>query len=460
MDLRAYWNALRKSWLLILALTLLGAVLASGALVLSTPQYANTVEFYISTPISENESAQSNGQFAQNRVSSYVQLLESDRLSQSVAQQTGISAGDVHGTIAATAQASTVLVTATVTDTSAARAAQIATALSTAFPKLVDQLDNSGRGRDVVEVNLTSGPTPSDGPVAPNILLYGVIGVAGGLLLGVIVALIRALLDQSMRTAEEVSDAVGAPAVGSVLADSSLKRSPLIVGAAAMSIRAEEFRQIRTSLKFIDAAHQADVLLVTSALAQEGKSLTSVNLAISLAEDDKRVLLVDADLRRPSAAALLGLEQEIGVTNVLIEQTSLAEAVQPWKPDERLSFLASGHLPPNPAELLGGDKMAKLVAELRGRYDKIIIDSPPVLPVADAAVLATLADGVLFVVRYGKTARGAVRTATQSLTDVGAHIVGGVLNLRKESARTLARYSYYPTRQRRRNSKVSAGNNA
>ncbi len=441
MDLRGYLDALRKSWLWIVGLAVLGGALAYGAYALTPPSYADTVTFYVSTPVSQDQNAQSAGQFAQNRVTSYVELLQSDRLAQSVAQETGLSQGEVAGTISATAEASTVLVTATVTDTSAELTTKVANGLAVAFPRLVDELDNAGRTTDVVTVSVTSGPNPSNGPVAPQLTLYGAAGVGGGLIVGVIIAVLRALLDQSVRTGAGAAELVGAPLIGSVVADASSRRNPLTVGEAASSVRAEEYRQVRTALRFIEAAERADVVLVTSSLPQEGKSVTAVNLAISLAEDGQQVLLVDGDLRRPSAAKLLGLEQHTGVTNVLIDQVDLDGAIQQWR-TTNLHFLASGQIPPNPSELLGGTRMAALMEQLRGRYDKIVIDSPPVLPVADAAVMSALVDGIVFVVRYGKTPRPTVRAAATSLEDVGGRLIGTVVNMVREPRGRKREYSY------------------
>ena len=441
MELRDYLEALRKSWLLIVGLALVGAVLAFAAFSLATPQYADTVTFYVSTPVSQNQNAQSAGQFAQNRVTSYVELLQSDRLAEDVAKEAGLPTDAVTGSISATAQASTVLVTATVTDASADRAAQIAKGLAVAFPSLVDVLDNAGRQADVVKVNVTSGPTASAGPIAPQLSLYGAAGIGGGLVLGVLIAIVRALLDQSVRTGESAAALVGAPLIGSIVADGASRRTPLAIGDAGTSIRAEEYRRLRTSLRFIDAAERADVVLVTSSTPQEGKSITAVNLAISLAEDGQNVLLIDGDLRRPSAAKLLGLEQQVGVTNVLIDQVDLDRAIQQWR-TTRLDFLSSGQIPPNPSELLGGARMASLIEELRGRYDKIIIDSPPALAVADAAVIAHLVDGIVFVVRSGKTQRASIRAAARSLDGVGGRVIGTVLNMRKETRGRARDYSY------------------
>jgi len=441
MDLRGYVGALRKSWVLIIVLTLLGAALGFGAYLLQTPKYASTMTFYIATPVNPNENAQAAGQFAQNRVASYVQLLQSDRLSEAAATEARLPAADVVHKISASTQAGTVLVTATVTDTSPDRAQQIARGVAVAFPNLVDVLDNSGRQADVVQVNLTSGPTLTTHPVAPDLKLYLAVGAVSGLLVSILLALVRALLDQSVRSPELAASLLGAPTIGDIGYDTNAKRAPLLVGDAARSARAEDFRRLRTSLKFVDAVERTGILLVTSSTTQEGKSLTAANLAISLAEDGQEVLLVDADLRRPSVAPLLGLHPEAGLTSVLVDQLRVEEAIQEWGP-HGLHVLTSGPLPPNPAELLGGDRMAELAKELRASYDKVVIDSPPVLPVADAAVLSSLADGVLFVVPYGRTSRSSIRLAGQSLASVRARILGGVLNMRKNSGADLDRGLY------------------
>jgi capsular exopolysaccharide synthesis family protein len=195
----------------------------------------------------------------------------------------------------------------------------------------------------------------------------------------------------------------------------------------AGSTRAEAYRQLRTNLMFSNVGKKLQAIVVSSAVSGEGKSTTAVNLATVLAETGRPVLLVDADLRRPSVAGYLDIEGGAGLTNVLAGQLSLDDAIQKWG-NGGLHVLASGTLPPNPSELIGSERMATLMAELRTRFDVIVIDTPPVLPVTDAAVAAAHADGVVLVVRHGKTDRERVAMAAQGLRAVDAHIAGTVLN--------------------------------
>ncbi len=441
MDLRTYLAALRKSWLLLVATTLLGAGVGT-ALFLATPaQYATTVDFYVSTPKTENATPQSSGQFAQSRVDSYIVLLSSEQLARRVVQSTGVSLTPVQLSqkIEASAQINTVIVNATVTDTSPDRSLQIAQGVADNFGKMVDELDNAGRADAIVAINVVSGPTLNKNPVSPDPRLYIGAGIAAGLVIGLIIAVIRELLDTSVRSVESAQRLVGAPVIGNIAYDPEARRSPLIIGDESTSVRAESYRHLRTNLQFIDAAKSANVVLVTSAVPLEGKTITAVNLALAFVEFGERVLLIEADLRRPKAADLLELTREVGLSNVLAGQVELDSVIQPWG-SSGLSLLAAGSTPPNPSELLGSARMAELVERLKGSYDKIVIDSPPVLPVTDAVVASALAEAVVLVIHYGKSGRGQVASATRSLSNVGARVVGSVLNMRRAGRSENRRY--------------------
>ena len=185
------------------------------------------------------------------------------------------------------------------------------------------------------------------------------------------------------------------------------------------------------------------VVVVTSAVAGEGKSTTAANLAVVFAEADIDVLLIEADLRRPKVADYFGLERAVGLTNVLVGQVSVDEVLQEWG-SGGVTVLASGSIPPNPAELLGSQNMQVLLNELRQRFDMIIIDAPPLLPVTDAAVAAARADGALVVTRYGKTTRAQLDSAIAVLHAVDAKVIGGVLNMVPTSeARVSSMYNGY-----------------
>lgn len=432
MDLHTYLATLRKHLGLILALLILGAGVA-GLLYWRTPAtYASSIEFYVSTPLPEGTSAQSAGQFAQARVNSYVELLTSEDLGARVAQTTGIdlSARDVAKRVTADAGANTVLVTATVLDESPERSLAIARGIGMAFPKMVDELDNGGRSTAVVVIHIVSGPTLLPGRAAPDLRIYLLVGIAASLVIGVGYAIFRELLDTSIGTSNQASEAAGVPILGSLPLDPEFKRSPLIIGAQAASPRAEAHRKLRTNLQFVDATQAAATILVTSALPSEGKSITAVNLALSLIEAGERVLIVDADMRKPQISRYLDLANDVGLSNVLAGQAELDEVIQPWG-NQGLFVLASGSVPPNPAELLGSQRMRDVLAEVGTRYDRVVVDSPPILPVTDAIVLSREVDGVLLVIKAHKTSRVDVGHAASALKGVSAPFAGAILNMRK-----------------------------
>ena len=215
--------------------------------------------------------------------------------------------------------------------------------------------------------------------------------------------------------------------LGVISADSSAK-SPLIVDSNARSLRAEAFRQMRTNLQFVNVDSPIRVLVVTSPGVKEGKSTTAANLAVTFAETGLRVLLIEGDLRRPRIAEYLGLEGSVGLTNVLAGQVGIKDVLQPWG-DSGLTVLASGSIPANPSELLGSHSMQRLIESLKKSFDIIIIDTPPLLPVTDAAVAAVFADGAIVIVRHGKTTRHQLTQALRALDAVEAKILGTVLNM-------------------------------
>lgn len=448
MELRSYLLALRKNWWVVLLLTVLATAGGFVAHQLTPTSFASRVTFYVSTPMPEGTNPQSAGQFAESRVNSYVELLSSERLAAMVAQRSGVdlTPREVSQQITAEAQLNTVLVTATVTDQSGPRSLQLAEGVADTFGEMVDDLDNQGRSDSIVVINTVSGPTYL-GAVAPSFVKYVGLGLAVGLVLGVGLALLRELLDNTVRSAELASALVGAPVIGSIAFDKSSRKEPLILGDKTVSTRAEAFRQLRTNLQFVDLADPVGVVLITSSLPGEGKSTTAVNLALTFVEAGQRVLIIEGDLRRPQVADYLGLERNVGLTNVLVGQFEADEVVQEWGSDG-LHFLASGPIPPNPSELLGSQRMADLVEELRPQYDKIIIDAAPLLPVTDAAVTSPLADGVVFVVRYGKTTRQQVSNAAKSLENINARVLGAVINMRTMNRSEQGEYGgseYYGT---------------
>jgi capsular exopolysaccharide synthesis family protein len=189
----------------------------------------------------------------------------------------------------------------------------------------------------------------------------------------------------------------------------------------------EAYRALRTNLDFANLDQTFKTLAVTSAGVGEGKSTTLANLAVVSAQAGRKVILVDADLRRPTLHQIFGLNNDTGLTTAMMDEAALASPPLQETSIKGLSVLTSGPLPPNPAELMGSRRMEEVIAALAERADQVFFDTPPVVAVTDAAVLATKVDGVLLIISAGKTRREYARTAVQRLEQISARLVGTVL---------------------------------
>ncbi len=191
---------------------------------------------------------------------------------------------------------------------------------------------------------------------------------------------------------------------------------------------AEAYRTLRTNLEFSNLDKSLRTLLVTSASAEEGKSTTLANLAVTIAQSGKRVVLVDADLRRPTQHQIFGLKNNAGLSDMVRDDAMLTQPPLQESGVQNLKVLTSGQLPPNPAEILGSKRMSEILAALLEHADMLLFDAPPLLAVTDAAVLSSKVDGVLLVVSAGKTKRESAKKAQLQLEKINARILGAVVN--------------------------------
>ncbi len=204
----------------------------------------------------------------------------------------------------------------------------------------------------------------------------------------------------------------------------------------------ESYRALRTNIEFSSIDDQLQVLMVSSAGPGEGKSTTITNLAVTFAQSEKRVVLVDADLRKPTAHHTFSISNRYGLSSVISQQCSLEEAIQ-MSDIPNLDVITSGAIPPNPAEMMNSKRMTLIIEKLRQMYDIILIDTPPLLAVTDAQIVATKSDGVILVVDQGKVKREIASKAVKNLENVNARILGVVLNNVKRKANEEAYYYYY-----------------
>jgi capsular exopolysaccharide synthesis family protein len=444
MDLRDYLHAVRKRWWLVLGAVVIALGAAALMTEMTTPRYAASATFFVSAQTKGGVSDAYQGDlFSQQRVKSYVDLLTSDRLAKMVAdaEPIGLTAEAVQSRVSAQSIPDTVLLRVTITDTDRARALQLTQTLAAQFAVLVQAIETPpGGSLPTVRVEVIAGPRLAAAPVAPQPMRNGGLAVVLGLLIGVGAASLREAMDTTVKTPEALSEVTEAPVLGVIPFDSRAKKAPLIIEGSSRSSRAEALRQLRTNLGFVNIDQVAQAVVVTSAILGEGKSTTACNLAIVLAEAGKRVAVVDADLRRPRVAEYFGLEGAVGLTNILARQVNLDTAMQQWG-KTGVFVLPSGSTPPNPSELLSSRQMADLVASLKRTFDTVIIDTPPLLPVTDAAVLASMVDGMLLVTRCGKTTATQTRSAAAALVAANARLLGCVLNM--TPAKGAGAYSYY-----------------
>jgi non-specific protein-tyrosine kinase len=267
-------------------------------------------------------------------------------------------------------------------------------------------------------------------------------------------------LDETVKTPEDVQQALGLNTLGAI-GRTGRENADRIVAERPRSPISESYRRLRTNVRFSSLDRPLSTLLITSANAGEGKSAIAANLATALAQDGLRVIVVDADLRRPRQESLFGIQSTEGLTQSLLDGR-LDGNLTPVKGTDNLSLLPSGELPPNPAEMLGSRRMQSLLFELTNRVDVVIVDSPPLLPVTDAAVLSQNVDGVLLVIDSAKTRRGAALHAVESLRQVGANVLGVVLNRVPQRRAGYAYYYHYdqaadkPGKRRRRFARKAA----
>jgi len=292
--------------------------------------------------------------------------------------------------------------------------------------------------------------TPAQAPLSPSSPKPAddaLLGLVAGLVLGLAAAFLRDSLDDRLTSKEAAEQAGGAPVLAMTPAVPSWRRqSPMVVAVTEPnSPAAESYRSLRTSLQFARQERQLSSLLVTSPGVGDGKTSTLANLGVVFAQAGERVLLVSCDLRRPRIGAFFGLGEQVGLTSVLLDEQTLEEAILPVPGIDRLSLLPAGPVPPNPAELLGSPRARDIFIRLRDQYDLVLIDSPPVLPVTDAAILSRYADATVMLAAAGKTRRADLHRAVEKLGQGGTTILGTVLN--KTTRQTGQYYGYSYTYQ-------------
>jgi capsular exopolysaccharide synthesis family protein len=341
-------------------------------------------------------------------------------------------------TVSSSADGTDPFVSVSVIDCDPRQAAAVANAYVKILPSVLKQLDQVAAAVPQSITSLGAAPVPSS-PYSPRLLKNLLVGLIVGLVIGAVAAFVREGLDRRLRDSDEVEGTTGAPILGVIPTELDDVRTPVLTH--PMSARAEAYRKVRTNLTFAGATGMPKSLLITSAVSGEGKTTLATNLALACARTGQRVALVDADLRRPMVSDYLEVEEGLGVTSVLSGDVTLEQAMTTID-NGRINVLGSGPIPGNPSELLGSARMTAMLEELGATHDVVIVDAPPVLPVADALVLVDAVDAVVLVTKVGETTRERLKQASDAVLQVQGNLVGVVPNAVVQREDSAYAYAY------------------
>lgn len=437
MTFQEFADAMRQRWRIVAALVILGlAVMA--VITMQTPRVyeSNTRVYLLATGVDDRGNLYS---MPQTEKETLVQVAASPVILDATREALGYD-GSVPVSISATASGETSLLDFRARSDSAERAAEIATTapqvLAGVARNYAPSLAMSG---SEVEAQVVAPATRSALPITPDVRNNLITGVLGGLLVGIGLALLRHRMDNRIRGSRELAMLSDRPLLAMIPINNDDPGHDLYMEADPFGPQAEAARQLRTNIHFVDVTAGKHSFMITSSLPGEGKTTTAVNLGLAIADSGLKVLLIDADLRHPNVANALGIEGAVGLTTLLVGAAEPEDVIQQWA-GTGLHVLAAGESPPNPSELLGSRAMKDLFEQLSDQFDFILVDSPPVLPVADPLVISQLTGGVVMVVAATETRRRHVAEALRVLKTANVE-VGGFVMTKAES--TPKSYSYY-----------------
>lgn len=437
MQIHELLAILRTRWRIIVA-TVLAVVAVAAVITLRTPPtYQAHTRVYLSAQ--GDEGSVNMYQMPTAELDTILEVAQSPIVLDPVREELGLEPGDILGVTAAATTGTPLIdinVNARTPEAAAGVATAVATTLAEVSPDFSQMLASSG---GEVQARTIVAASPPGAPTSPDVTRNLTLALLAGLLLGIGFALLRHNLDTRIRTVTDLADMTGTP----VLATVPLRKGEdglVFMETDPFSPHAEAIRRLRTNLMFVDVTTRKHSFLVTSPMPSEGKTTTAVNLALAMADAGTRVVLVDADLRNPSVAKTLGLEGTVGLTTVLLGRATLDDMLVRWG-DHELYVLPAGEIPPNPSELLGSEAMEDLFVELRERFEFVLVDTAPVLPVTDATVVDRLTGGSLLVVAANRTRKRHVAEALRTFETSGASIAGTALTM--APLESVAYYGYY-----------------
>ena len=447
MELIKYVRVLRRRLWMIVICPIVAALVAGIASLALPPVYEAQVVLLVrpAQPLASTDptvAALTSAQISQT----YASLMTERPLLESVSADLGLKIQPevLAQKITITPEPNTTILDVNVQDTNPALARDLANRLVADFITEVKQMQqqetqvpNARTGDNLIVVSPAVVPTA---PISPNIRRNVAIAFAAGLLVALGIAFLLDYLDQSIKSDEDLTERLGLISIGHVAFTPGGKgRRAELVALDSQSPASEAYKTLRTNLLFSTIDQELKTIVVTSSGPGEGKSRTAANLAVVLAEAGHKTLLIDADFRRPSLHKIFGRIRNVGLSNLILQDVAENEAITAVEKVPNLWLVTSGPTPPNPSELLGSGRIKELMARLRGAFTYVILDTPPVNAVTDAAILAAAANGTILVVEQGRTTFPSLEHAKQLLDRVGAHTLGVVMNKVRASAGS---YSY------------------
>ncbi|WP_075890445.1 polysaccharide biosynthesis tyrosine autokinase [Actinomyces provencensis] len=430
MTLEDFLKLTRRHLGTILVCMLVGGVGAFGLLKVTPTQYTASSTAYVRVTVPTDDGTETSAnayynasQLATQKVKAFVPVFTSQTVAQAVIDDLKLNTtpSELAGRLTASNATNALTINVTATADTADQAREISDAVVDKAALQVKELEGEDSPVGVV---LMAPAALSTIVVTPSPMKYLGAGILAGLLLGYVIAFARTTLDKRLRTVEDIQTRFEAPVLGVIPASDTIARSE---SDDAKDFRASEsLRKLRTNLRYADVDRELRSIVITSPVQGDGKSSVASNLAKVMAAAGQDVLLVDADLRRPTARKTFGVASKVGLTQVLVGAAGLEQAISRTGV-EGLSVLPAGDIPPNPSELLGSQRMSELLAYL-SRDHLVIVDAAPVLPVTDAVVLAKHADGVVMVAASGSTTSDELAGALDGIQQTGGKVLGVVLN--------------------------------
>lgn len=443
MTLTDYARSLRERWIAILALFLIGGVLGYLTAQLMPHQYKSEGSVLVSVNRGDSTLELTQGStFVQAVMPSYVVMATSDVVLQPVIDDLNLggTTSKLSQSVTASTPLNTAVIDITVVEGSASEAQRVAAAVMDSLSKAIPKASpHTAKGTSSVTATTIQNASLPVAPFAPSTRLYMMLGAIIGLAVGAVYAWLRRLFGDRISETRDVAELTTLPLLGQILETKRNVEPSRQILHDPLGPVAESVRALAANLNFLRVDGGLRSFVITSAEQGEGKSTLALSLSLVIAESGKRVLLIDADLRRPSIARNTQLEGSVGLTNVLLEDVELKDAVEQWG-DPNLTVLTSGPIPPNPAQLLSSRSMADLVAATEREFDLVIIDSAPILGVSDTIWLSHAGSGALLVARRGRTSRRKLTQALVALEHAESTVLGVALT--RAPRRGTGRYTY------------------